>query len=155
MSKNSIALFPGTFDPFTNGHKSVVDRALAIFDQVVIAIGVNPDKHSMFTAEERAEYINRVYEGNTHVSVVCYTGLTTDLAKQVGATVLLRGVRTVKDFEYERELADMNRMLTGIDTVLLFTDPEYASVSSSVVRELIRYYKDVSQFVPIPINHES
>ena len=152
MIKNSIALFPGTFDPFTNGHKSIVDRALAIFDEVVIAIGVNPDKHSMFTDEQRAQYINKVFEGNTQVRVVCYTGLTTDLALQLNANVLLRGVRTVKDFEYERELADINRKLTGIDTLLLFTDPEYASVSSSVVRELIHYGKDVSKFIPIPIN---
>ena len=151
MTKTNIALFPGTFDPFTNGHKSIVDRALAIFDEVIIAIGVNPDKHSMFTAEQRAEYINKVYEGNQHIRVMCYTGLTTGLAEQMNATVLLRGVRTVKDFEYERELADVNRQLTGIDTMLLFTDPEYASVSSSIVRELIHYGKDTSKFVPIPL----
>ncbi len=152
MSKTNIALFPGTFDPFTNGHKSIVDRALAIFDEVIVAIGVNPDKHSTFTAEQRALYINKVYEGNPNVQVVCYTGLTTDLAQQTGANVLLRGVRTVKDFEYERELADVNRQLTGIDTLLLFTDPEYASVSSSIVRELIRQGKDTSKFMPIPIS---
>ena len=147
----SVALFAGTFDPLTNGHKSIIDRSLGIFGEVIVAIGVNPGKHSMFTAQQREEYIKKVYEGNLRVKVLCYDGLTTDLAVQMGARVLVRGVRSVKDFEYERDLADINRRISGIDTMLFFTDAEQSAVSSSLVRELISYGKDVSEFVPMPL----
>lgn len=141
-------LFAGTFDPFTRGHHSLVLRALAQFDKVVVAVGHNSGKQCMFSIEQRVEAIEKLYEGNAAVEVRPYNGLTIDFAREVGATALLRGVRSVKDFEYERELADINMRLSGIDTVLLVSEPGLSSVSSSVVRELISYGKDVTEFLP-------
>lgn len=147
MSK--VALFAGSFDPFTKGHKNIVDRSLqSIADKVIVAIGVNYKKKYMFTLEERIETIRKIYENEPRIIVDSYEGLTTDYAKAVGADFLLRGVRSIKDFEFERDIAEVNRRLTGIETVLLFTDAELACVSSSVVRELISYNKDVKEFLP-------
>ena len=144
----SVLLFPGSFDPFTIGHKDIVDRALALADEVVIAIGIHPDKHGLFSVEERMEQIHRVYADEPRVSVTSYEGLTTDFARHLGVTALLRSVRSMKDFEYERDMADINHQLTGIETVLLFARPQYAAISSSTVRELLHYGKDVSPFLP-------
>ena len=145
------ALFPGSFDPFTVGHKDIVDRALkCVADEVVIAVGVNADKKSATTAEERIAAIRKVYQNEPRVTVQTYEGLTTDFALTTGADFLLRGVRSVKDFEYERDIAEMNRRLTGIETVLLYCSPECACVSSSIVRELMSYGKDVSEFLAEP-----
>lgn len=141
-------LFAGTFDPYTRGHHALVERALAMFDKVVVAVGRNLGKNCMFSLEERVSAIEKVYAGNDRVSVAVYDTLTMDFARSVGAVALLRGVRSVKDFEYERDIADMNLRLGGMDTVLLISEPEYASVSSSVVRELIKYGKDVSSLLP-------
>lgn len=143
-----IALFAGTFNPYTLGHHSVVQRALAIFDKVVVAVGKNMSKHSKLTPEEYLAVIERVYADEPRVQVVHYEGLTVDYARKIGATALLRGVRSVKDFEYERELADVNLRVGGIETVILFSTPEYSSISSSVVRELAAYGKDVTPFLP-------
>lgn len=143
-----IAVFPGTFDPFTLGHQALVSRALGLFDEVVVAIGINDAKHTLFSLEERMEAIRRLYHGEPRVRVVSYDTLTVDLAKTLGAGFILRGVRSVADFEYEKTIADVNRRLSGIETVILFTEPEYAHISSSVVRELMRFGKDVSPFVP-------
>lgn len=146
---SKIGLFAGSFDPFTKGHKNIVDRALeSVADEVVIAIGVNCQKKYMFSLEERVEAIKKLYADNPKVRVEAYEGLTTDFAKKIAASFLLRGVRSVKDFEFERDIAEVNRKLTGVETVLLFSDPEYSCVSSSVVRELISYNKDVSEFLP-------
>jgi pantetheine-phosphate adenylyltransferase len=142
------AIFPGSFDPFTKGHQSVVERALSFMDEVVIAIGVNEGKRTMFSPEERIRMISDLYAGEPRVSVEAYTTLTVDFARQVGASFIVRGIRSVKDFEYEESIADINRRLAGVETILLFTEPELSSVSSSVVRELIGYGKDVSQFLP-------
>ena len=142
------ALFAGSFDPYTIGHHSLVERALQMFDKVIIAVGCNSEKGSCMTADERVAAIAAHYQGNDRVKVHAYNGLTMDFAREVGATVLLRGVRNIKDFEYERELADVNKQLGGIDTVLLVSEPGYSSVSSSVVRELMRYGKDVSELLP-------
>ena len=142
------ALFAGTFDPYTLGHHAIVQRALALFDGVVIAVGCNMDKHCRATAEERVAAIERIYAADSRVRVVTYSTLTMDLAREVGATALLRGVRTVKDFEYERELADVNLRLGGIETLLMVSEPEYAHISSSLVRELLKYGKDVSDLLP-------
>lgn len=147
--KCRIALFAGSFDPFTAGHHRIVQRALNIFDKVVVAVGVNSEKSTMFPIEKRIADIKALYNGDDRVLVVSYSGLTVDFAKSVGATSLLRGVRSVKDFEYERDLADINMRLTGIDTFFLVSEPEYAVVSSSVVRELLSYGKDVSEFMPV------
>ncbi len=141
-------LFPGSFDPFTLGHKSIVDRILPMADEVVIAIGVNAGKKSMFSLEERMAQIQKVYANEPRVKVASYEGLTTDFAESIGATVMVRGVRTAQDFEFERTLADVNRQLTGIETILLITEPQYSAISSSVVRELLSYGKDVKDFLP-------
>ena len=141
-------LFAGTFDPYTRGHHALVERALAMFDKVVVAVGRNLGKNCMFSLEERVAAIEKVYAGNDRVSVAVYDTLTMDFARSVGAVALLRGVRSVKDFEYERDIADVNLRLGGMDTVLLISEPEYASVSSSVVRELMKYGKDVSALLP-------
>ena len=141
-------LFAGTFDPYTRGHHALVERALEMFDKVVVAVGHNLGKNCMFSLEERVSAIEKVYAGNDRVSVAVYDTLTMDFARSVGAVALLRGVRSVKDFEYERDIADINLRLGGMDTVLLISEPEYASVSSSVVRELMKYGKDVSALLP-------
>lgn len=142
------ALFAGSFDPFTRGHQSIVDRTLAIADEVVIGIGVNQGKKPMFTLEQRMEMIREVYADKPNVKVESYSGLTTDFAQSIGATFLVRGVRSIMDFEAEKNIADVNRKLTGIETVLLITEPEFACVSSSIVRELMSYGRDVTEFLP-------
>ena len=143
-----IAVFPGSFDPFTTGHKNIVDRALrSLADKVIVAVGRNCGKQGAASVEERISNIKNVYAGEPRVEVESYDGLTVDFARKAGASFLLRGVRNVKDFEYERDIADVNRRLTGIESVLLYSEPELASVSSSVVRELASYGKDVSEFL--------
>ena len=142
------ALFAGSFDPYTVGHHALVARALQMFDKVVVAVGYNSEKGTMAAVEERVATIAAVHSGDSRVEVRSYSGLTMDFAREVGADVLLRGVRNIKDFEYERELADVNKQIGGIDTVLLVSEPGYSSVSSSVVRELMRYGKDVSDLLP-------
>ena len=142
------AIFPGTFDPFTLGHHSIVTRTLTFMDEVIIGIGINENKRCLLPIEKRLEGIKKLYEDEPKVKVMAYSGLTVDFAQQQGAEVIIRGIRTVKDFEYEESFADINRKLSGIDTVFLFTEPEYSAVSSSVVRELLHYGKDVSAFLP-------
>lgn len=146
--ENRLALFAGTFDPFTCGHHDIVQRALTMFDEVVVAIGSNSAKQTMFSLDERMLAIRSLYANEPRVSVVAYEGLTVDYAKEIGACCLLRGVRSMKDFDYERDLAEVNRHISGMETVLLVSNPLYASISSSVVRELISYGKDVSEFIP-------
>ena len=143
-----IALFAGTFDPYTRGHHSIVTRALAMFDKVVVAIGRNAAKSTICSIDERMESIARLYADEPRVEVVTYEGLTTDYAREAGACCLLRGVRSVTDFEYERDLADVNRAISGIETVIMVSEPQYAAISSSVVRELMSYGKDVTEFLP-------
>lgn len=153
-----IALFPGSFDPYTIGHYSIVERALPLFDKIVIAVGVNRNKQSLMSEEKRVEAIRSLYESNDKVEVISYDGLTVDAAKKYGARFLLRGVRQVADFEYERNLAEVNRNISGLETILLYTLPEYAHISSSIVRELASYGKDVANLLPpgmiLPKKHE-
>lgn len=144
------AIFPGTFDPFTVGHESVVRRALTFVDELVIGIGVNDNKRSHYDVERRLQIIRSYYRNEPRVQVEAYTDLTIDFARRVDAQLIIRGIRTVKDFEYEETIADINRKLTGIETILLFTEPELTAVSSTIVRELLKYGKDVSQFLPTP-----
>ncbi|MCM1356075.1 MAG: pantetheine-phosphate adenylyltransferase [Staphylococcus sp.] len=141
-------LFPGSFNPFTVGHSSLVDRILPLFDRVVIAVGKNSGKNGGPTVEERIEAIRKLYAAEPKVSVISYDGLTVDACRRENARWMLRGVRSTVDFEYERNIADINRRISGIETLLLFTLPEYAAVSSSVVRELESYGHDVSEFLP-------
>lgn len=142
------AIFPGTFDPFTVGHASIVERGLPLFDRIVIGVGVNDNKRTLYTNEERVRNIQEIYANEPRVKVVAYDDLTVDLAKREGASFILRGIRSVRDFEYERDIAAMNERLSGVETVLLFTEPQYMSISSSVVRELLRFGKDVTEFLP-------
>ena len=144
------AIFPGTFDPFTIGHESVVRRALTFVDQLVIAIGINDKKSTHYAIEKRLNTIRDYYRNEPRVEVETYDTLTIDFAQKVGAGLIIRGIRTVKDFEYEETIADINRKLTGIETILLFTEPELTCVSSTIVRELLKYGKDVSMFLPQP-----
>lgn len=141
-------LFPGSFDPFTIGHKWVVDKALTIADRVVIAIGINENKTRTFAIEEVEKMIQRVYAQNPQVEVVTYKGLTIDIAKEVGADAIVRGVRSTIDFEYEKSIADTNRELSGIETILLFTHPTLSHISSSMVRELNHFGHNISKYIP-------
>ena len=146
--KKRIAPFPGTFDPFTIGHQSLVSRGLALVDEIIISIGINEKKQTYFSIEKRIEAISNLYKDEPRVKVMSYNSLTVDFADEVGAAFILRGIRTVNDFEYEKSIADVNRKLSGIETFILFTEPEHTHISSSIVRELLNYGKDISQFVP-------
>jgi len=143
-------LFVGTFDPFTIGHDAIVRRALRLFDELVIGVGVNEAKHPETSAADRVETIRRIYADQPQVSVVAYSGLTVDLAQQCGAEFIVKGVRSVSDYEYECSQADINRKLSGIETILLVAEPEFAAVSSTVVRALKSHGRDVSAFLPKP-----
>ena len=142
------AIFPGTIDTFTIGHYSVVQRTLTFMDEVVIGIGINENKNTYFPIEKRVEMIRKFYKDEPRIKVESYDCLTIDFARQVDAQFIVRGIRTVKDFEYEETIADINRKLAGIETILLFTEPELTCVSSTIVRELLGYNKDISMFIP-------
>ena len=142
------AIFTGSFDPFTIGHDDIVRRALPLFSRIVIGVGVNERKQYMHTAEERCAAISRIYEDEAKIEVKAYSDLTVDFARREGAAYIIKGVRSVKDFEYEREQADINRQLSGVETLLLYADPQLSSVSSSMVRELIHFGQDVSRYLP-------
>ena len=141
-------LFPGTFDPFTLGHASVVRRGLVLFDRIVIAIGVNEAKQTYYTMDERLEQIRACYSEESRVEVTTYEGMTVECAREHDAVAILRGVRSLTDFEYERLLSDINLKISGIDTVFVFTEPELASIQSNVVRDLLKHHHDVKAFVP-------
>ena len=140
------ALFAGSFNPFTIGHADIVKRGLELFDEVVIAIGDNQDKPSA-DIDERLAAIRSIYKDESRVRVEVYHSLTVDFAREIGASALLRGVRSVADFEYARQMADSNRALAGIETVVLFTKPELSYISSSLVRDLKKHGADVSTLV--------
>ncbi|HEV7331082.1 MAG TPA: pantetheine-phosphate adenylyltransferase [Flavisolibacter sp.] len=144
-----IGLFPGTFDPVTFGHIDIIDRTLPLFDKLYIGIGVNANKQPMFPAEVREQWINEIYQNESKIEAIMYEGLTVDCCKKIGATYIVRGIRYVNDFEYEKAIADMNRSLDAqIETVFLTCLPKYTSVASTLVRDVIRNGGDVSQFVP-------
>ena len=141
-------LFTGSFDPFTIGHQSIVARVLPLFDKIVIGVGVNERKKYMYSAEVRVKEIAELYADNPKVEVRAFNDLAVDFAPREGAWFFVKGVRSVKDFEYEREQADVNRMMGGIETLLVFAEPQHASVSSSLVRELIHFGKNAEMFLP-------
>ena len=143
-----VALFPGSFDPFTRGHESIVRRAMPLFDRFVIAIGVNADKRSFMTMEQRKAWIESIFKDDDRIEVISYTGMTVDAARNVGAQYIVRGVRLIQDFENEKHLAEVNRDLSGLETILLYTLPEHSHISSSIVRELHNYGQDVSAYLP-------
>lgn len=142
------ALFPGSFDPFTKGHYDIVMRTLSFMDEVVIGISIDNYKHCMFTPQQRLEHIRKVVGNDPRIQVCTYNGLTVDFAKETGSQVIVRGVRSVRDYEYEQNMADINKQIGGIETILLYTHPAYSSISSSIVRQLIQVGKDVTDFLP-------
>ena len=143
-----IAIFPGSFDPFTRGHLDIVERGLDIFDRIIVAVGVNSSKQGASSTADRIAAITRAVARMSNVDVIEYTGLTVDVAKKYGACAILSGIRSVADFEYERNLAELNRKISGIETVMLCADPALAALSSSAVRELRSLGHDVSPFLP-------
>ncbi|HMD00609.1 MAG TPA: pantetheine-phosphate adenylyltransferase [Ferruginibacter sp.] len=148
-----ICLFPGTFDPITLGHTDIIDRALPLFDKLFVGIGRNTNKQPMFTEEERVNWVREIYKGNDKVEVLAYDGLTVDCCKKVNANFILRGIRYVNDFEYEKAIADMNRSITGdIETIFLTCLPQYTSIASTLVRDVLKYGGDVAQFLPEVVN---
>ena len=154
-----IAIFPGSFDPYTKGHDSIVRRGLPLFDIIIIGVGVNARKQGLKPAEKRIEALRKLYQDEPKIQVEGYNDLTVDFAKRMGANFILRGIRSIKDFEYELAIADVNRRLSGIETVILFTEPDLACVSSTIVRELQYFGRDIKEFVPegldVEINDQS
>lgn len=147
-----ICLFPGTFDPITIGHLDIINRSLRLFDKLIIGIGRNANKSPMFSEEQRQLWIREIYKDNPKVDVVVYEGLTIECCRSVKARFILRGIRYVNDFEYEKAIADMNRSLdTKIETVFLTCLPQYTSVASTLVRDVLRNGGDASQFLPEPV----
>ncbi len=142
----TTALCPGSFDPPTNGHEDVINRVVVAFDRVVIAVIDNPSKESMFTAAERVRMLEEIFGDG--VEVATFSGLLVDHARDVGADVVVKGLRTIDDFEYENQMAQMNRHLTGMETVLMPTSPEYSFISSSLVKEVVRLGGSMSGLVP-------
>lgn len=141
-------LFVGSFDPFTIGHDSIVRRALPLFDHIIIGVGVNERKKYMLSVEDRVKRIKRLYADNPKIEVKAYSDLTIDFARREQATYIIKGVRSVKDFEYEREQADVNRLLSGVETIFLYAEPQLSSISSTMVRELQHFGRDISEFLP-------
>lgn len=142
-----IAVFPGSFDPFTKGHEVVVHKALHVFDEVVIAIGVNSTKKSVFSLEKRMTHIQSLFSNNESIRIVTFQSLTIDLCKEVGAKHIVRGLRDSKDFGYERSIAHMNNTLSGIETVFFLTNQEYAAINATIVREIYNNNGPISAFV--------
>lgn len=150
-----ICLFPGTFDPVTLGHIDIINRSLGLFDKVIIGIGKNANKTPMFADEKRLSWVKEIYKDEPKVDALVYEGLTAECCKKVGAKFILRGIRYVNDFEYEKAIADMNRSLDPtIETIFLTCLPQYTSVASTLVRDVIRNGGDVSQFLPAVVRRD-
>ena len=149
-TEKRIALFTGTFDPFTIGHQNIVDRTLPLFDKIVIAVAVSKLKHTSEEIDARVKAIEAVYKNEERVEVKSYDDLTVDMARRESAHFIVRGVRSVKDFEYEREQAEINRKLSGVETLLLFADPSLSSISSTLIRELRFFGKDTDEWIAKP-----
>jgi pantetheine-phosphate adenylyltransferase len=148
-----IAIFPGSFDPFTVGHESIIKRAIPLFDQIIIMIGFNSNKRSFFPIEKRERWINEVFKNEPNVSVQCHEGLTVDFCKKVNAQYILRGLRTSADFEFERAIAQVNKkMYPQIESIFLLTMPEHTPINSTIVRDIISHGGDASMFIPAVLN---
>jgi len=148
-----IAVFPGSFDPFTVGHEDIVRRALDLFDEIIVAIGVHSTKQPLLKIESRVGMVNKVFESCSQVHADAFEGLTVDYCRKVHATHMLRGIRTAADFEYERAIAQINkRMLPSVESIFLLTSPEHTPVNSTIIRDIIRNDGDASQFIPKGIN---
>lgn len=150
--EKKIAVFPGSFDPITKGHESIVHRCLPLFDEIVIGIGYNSNKHYYYSQDRREHFIQQTFAGESRVKVMRYTGLTVNFCQEIGARFILRGLRTSADFEFERAIAQMNRaMASEIETVFVVADPALSHISSTIVRDILLYQGDVSAFVPTGI----
>lgn len=144
-----ICLFPGTFDPLTLGHVDIINRAIPLFDKIVVAVGINSAKGPMFSPEQRMLWIQEIYKDEPKIEGAVYEGLTIDYCKQIGAKFILRGIRYVSDFEYEKTIADANRAMDpDIETVFLTGEPKYTSVASTIVRDILRNHGNASAFLP-------
>jgi pantetheine-phosphate adenylyltransferase len=144
-----ICLFPGTFDPLTLGHVDIINRAIPLFDKIIVGIGLNASKAPMFSPEQRVQWIKDIYKDEERVEGAVYEGLTVDYCKKIGANFILRGIRYVSDFEYEKTIADANRTLDKtIETIFLTGEPKYTSVASTIVRDIIRNGGNASPFLP-------
>ncbi|MFH1159858.1 MAG: pantetheine-phosphate adenylyltransferase [bacterium] len=149
----NTAVFPGSFDPITRGHVSVIHRALSLFDRIIIAIGENQEKSSYFPLETRLKWLHKVFEKEPRITVEQFSGLTVDYCRRVGAKFILRGLRTSADFEFERGIGQMNKaMVPEVETVFFLCSPEYAALSSSIVRDIHRHGGDIRQFIPEEMN---
>lgn len=147
------ALFPGSFDPITRGHESIIRRAIPLFDRIIVAVGINAEKKSFFPLQKRVQWIREVFADEPAVEVITYEGLTVDICRKLHVRYILRGLRTSADFEFERSIGQMNKkMFPDLETVFLLTTPEYTALNSSIVRDIIRNGGDASQFVPDPVN---
>ena len=142
------AIFPGSFDPYTEGHDSIARRGLQLFDRIIIGVGINEKKKGIMAVEKRIQALKNLYRNEPRISVEAYSDLTVDFAKRKQADFILRGVRSHKDFEYELAIADVNKRLSGIETVILFTEPDLACISSTIVRELMHFGRDITEFLP-------
>lgn len=148
-----VAVFPGSFDPFTIGHENIVLRALDLFDQIIVAIGIHSTKKPLLKIEARVEMVNRVFQSHDQVSADSFEGLTVDYCRKVNATHMLRGIRTSADFEYERAIAQINKkMLPAVESIFLLTSPEHTPINSTIIRDIIRNGGDASQFLPSGID---
>lgn len=146
---NRIAVFPGSFDPITKGHESIVRRSAILFDEIVVAIGENIDKQYMFSLEKRKHWLEETFSDLSNIKIADYKGLTVDFCKSINANFIIRGLRSTKDFNYEQSVALMNKALApNIETILLFTDPIYSMISSTSVRDIIKNNGNVDQFLP-------
>jgi pantetheine-phosphate adenylyltransferase len=144
-----IALFPGSFDPVTKAHVDIVKRSVGLFDKVYIGIGVNNSKQDFLSIEQREQMLRAVFGTDERIHVIAYEGLTVNFCKEIGASYMIRGIRTVSDFEYEKAIAQMNHSLEPeIESIFIVSKPGYSSISSTIVREIMRYHGDVSQFIP-------
>lgn len=149
-----IALFPGTFDPVTFGHLDIIERALPLFDRLYIGIGINANKQVMFSPDQRKAWLEAIFRDEPRVSAITYEGLTVECCRQIGARYVVRGIRYVNDFEYEKAIADMNRSLDGsVETVFFTCLPQFTSVASTLVRDVVRNGGNVDQFVPAEVMH--
>ena len=150
---NKIAVFPGSFSPFSLGHKAMVDSALPLFDKIIIAVGNNPEKNQYFSIKKRLKWINDVYKNMPNISVERYEGLTVDFCKTVNANFIVRGLRDSHDFKFEKNIAQMNKKLNAeIETIFIITPPELSHISSTILRDIIKNGGDISTFIPKEIS---
>jgi pantetheine-phosphate adenylyltransferase len=146
---NKIAVFPGSFDPITVGHESIITRALPLFDKIIVAVGVNATKQAMFTVEERKAFIRKTFESEAKIEVTEFSGLTVEFCREHQAQFILRGLRTSADFEFERSIGQVNKILdAGLETIFMLTSTAHTPITSSVVRDVVRHKGDISSLVP-------